>query len=43
MVDVEVRGEVFTTKGLAIREYNYLDVYLYEKWSDAEIPNFQEG
>lgn len=26
-----------------ILQYNYLDVYVYEKWSDKNIPVFQQG
>ena len=29
--------------GLIVRERNYLDVFIYDKWSDKELPNFQEG
>lgn len=29
--------------GLTIRERNYLEVFPYDKWSDKEIPQFQEG
>ena len=31
-------GEWFTAKGLIIEERNYLDVYPYDKWSDATLP-----
>jgi len=29
--------------GLIILERNYLDVYPYDKWSDKELPDFEEG
>ena len=29
--------------GLSVRERNYLDVYPYDKWSDKELPDFEEG
>ena len=29
--------------GLMVKERNYLDVYPYDKWSDKELPPFQEG
>ena len=29
--------------GLMVKERNYLDVYPYDKWSDKELPNFEEG
>src|SRR6266850_13017 len=31
------------SSGLSIRERNYLDVYPYDKWSDKELPDFEEG
>ena len=33
--------EKFYANGLMIIERNYLDVYPYEKWSDKEIPNYE--
>ena len=29
--------------GLTVRERNYLEVFPYDKWSDKELPQFQEG
>ena len=29
--------------GLRIRERNYLDVFIYDKWSDKELPHFENG
>ena len=29
--------------GLMILELNYLEVYVYDKWSDKNIPVFEEG
>lgn len=26
-----------------MRERNYLDVYIYDKWSDKELPHFETG
>ena len=26
-----------------VKERNYLDVFPYDKWSDKELPNFNEG
>lgn len=43
VVDMELGGERFTCKGLQILEKNYLDVYVYERWSDKNIPVFAEG
>ncbi len=37
-VEVEMGGERFFTKGLIIEEYNWLEVFPYEKWSDSYLP-----
>ena len=29
--------------GLVVREKNYLNVYIYEKWTGHTVPDFQEG
>ncbi|KAI0775801.1 DNA topoisomerase [Trametes elegans] len=42
-IDVQYGNEEFYATGLIIRERNYLDVFPYDKWSDKELPNFQEG
>ena len=42
-VEVQVEQEFFTAKGLAIRELNYLEVYIYEKWAETSVPNFEVG
>ncbi len=26
-----------------VKERNYLDVFPYDKWSDKELPNFEQG
>ncbi|ODN03898.1 DNA topoisomerase 3-alpha [Orchesella cincta] len=43
VVDIEIAGEKFVTNGLTIIERNYLEVYIYDKWSDKELPDFNEG
>ena len=36
--------ETFTAEGLMVIERNYLEVYVYEKWtSTQQLPNFREG
>ncbi|KAF2469712.1 DNA topoisomerase III [Lindgomyces ingoldianus] len=35
--------ETFNTSGLIILERNYLDVYIYDRWSNQELPPFIEG
>jgi DNA topoisomerase-3 len=42
-ITINIAGEEFTTKGLMISEENYLEVYIYDKWTDKNIPVFQEG
>ncbi|XP_045477736.1 DNA topoisomerase 3-alpha isoform X2 [Harmonia axyridis] len=42
-VTVDLADEKFTAKGLVILEKNYLDVYIYEKWTGKEINNYQQG
>ncbi|KAF8907833.1 DNA topoisomerase [Gymnopilus junonius] len=42
-VDVECGGEEFSATGLIVKEKNYLNVYIYEKWNGHYVPDFQEG
>lgn len=42
-VTVDIAREKFTAKGLVILEKNYLEVYVYEKWSGKEINNYSQG
>ncbi|XP_076641227.1 topoisomerase 3-alpha isoform X2 [Halictus rubicundus] len=42
-VEIDIAGEKFIANGLQIIERNYLNVYIYEKWSDKEILVYQEG
>ncbi|KAG0079394.1 DNA topoisomerase [Podila epicladia] len=42
-VEAQIKEEVFTTKGLIIRERNYLDVYPYDKWTGNVLPEFVLG
>ncbi|BGP08533.1 DNA topoisomerase [Rhodotorula toruloides] len=41
--EIEIAGEAFSAKGLVIRERNYLDVYIYDKWTGNHLPEFQVG
>ncbi|EKX73240.1 DNA topoisomerase III, putative [Theileria equi strain WA] len=43
MIFLDVSGEGFHTKGMVIREYNWLDIYTYEKWEGRIVPNFSQG
>ncbi|ORE01535.1 DNA topoisomerase [Rhizopus microsporus var. microsporus] len=42
-VEVKMDDEYFDAKGLVILERNYLEVYIYDKWTGNVIPEFQEG
>lgn len=42
-VEIDIAGEKFGANGLQIIEKNYLNVYIYEKWSNKEIHVYQEG
>uniref|UniRef100_A0A8D8S258 DNA topoisomerase n=1 Tax=Cacopsylla melanoneura TaxID=428564 RepID=A0A8D8S258_9HEMI len=42
-VNIDINNEQFTASGLVILERNYLDVYVYERWTGKEIHNYQRG
>ncbi|KAH7341007.1 DNA topoisomerase [Rhizoctonia solani] len=42
-VDVVVNDEEFYATGLIVLERNYLEVYIYDKWTGKHLPDFQEG
>lgn len=42
IVEIEIAGEKFVANGLIVIERNYLEVYIYDKWSDKEIPDFHQ-
>ena len=39
-VSININGERFSASGLSIKERNYLEVYIYDKWSDKEILDY---
>lgn len=39
-VNIDINGEKFHANGLMVIQRNYLEVYIYERWSDKEIPNY---
>ena len=41
--NVMLGGELFHVKGLIIEEYNWLEVFPYEKWSDSVLPPLVKG
>ncbi|MEN2495703.1 MAG: DNA topoisomerase 3-alpha, variant 2 [Marteilia pararefringens] len=43
VIDIECGGEAFFTKGLIIKEYNYLEIYCFEKWKNRIIDDYQRG
>ncbi|KAF5280260.1 hypothetical protein FQA39_LY18083 [Lamprigera yunnana] len=43
IVEVDIAGEKFVAKGLLILEKNYLEVYIYDKWSVKEIHQYSIG
>ncbi|KAF4519848.1 hypothetical protein B566_EDAN017439 [Ephemera danica] len=42
-VQLDIADEKFHASGLMVLERNYLDVYIYEKWSDSEIHLYEVG
>jgi len=42
-IEVKIGLETFTARGLLISEYNWLEVYPYEKWSDTVLPPLKKG
>ena len=43
-IEILYGDETFTAHGIRVLERNYLDVYIYDKWSDsAELPQFEAG
>ena len=41
-VNIDIAGEKFVGHGLSVRERNYLEVYIYERWSDKEIIDYSQ-
>ncbi|CAO3597197.1 unnamed protein product [Absidia cylindrospora] len=42
VVKISIATENFETKGLVIKERNYLEVYIYDVWKGRTISNFEE-
>ncbi|KAF2224271.1 DNA topoisomerase III [Elsinoe ampelina] len=43
-VEILYGSEIFKASGLTVLEKNYLDIYVYEKWtSTEELPHFEVG
>ncbi|KAI8333699.1 DNA topoisomerase [Chlamydoabsidia padenii] len=43
VVNISIATETFETKGLVIKEKNYLEVYTFDVWSGRTISNFIHG
>lgn len=43
VVNIEINGEKFLANGLRIIALNYLEVYPYDKWSNKQIHNYNQG
>ncbi|XP_030377119.1 DNA topoisomerase 3-alpha [Scaptodrosophila lebanonensis] len=43
IVNIDIAGEKFSANGLVIHERNYLDVYVYDKWSAKQIHHYEQG
>ncbi|CAF3834837.1 unnamed protein product [Rotaria sp. Silwood1] len=41
IIKINISNEIFNASGLIIRERNYLDVYIYDKWSEKELPHYE--
>lgn len=39
-VTIDIQGEIFNSWGLMITAKNYLEIFIYEKWSESTIPVF---
>lgn len=42
-VKISVADEIFIAKGLQINQYNWLDIYPYDKWIGNILPPFTKG
>ncbi|XP_050542923.1 DNA topoisomerase 3-alpha [Daktulosphaira vitifoliae] len=43
IVNIEINGEKFSASGLQIIALNYLEVYIYEKWSNKLMHEYNQG
>ncbi|KAG4068472.1 hypothetical protein HA402_004813 [Bradysia odoriphaga] len=43
IVNAQIVDEEFTATGLIIHERNYLEVYIYDKWTGKEVHPYQQG
>ena len=38
-IEININEEFFFAKGILITDYNYLQVYIYDKWTETNLPN----
>ncbi|CAD8174816.1 unnamed protein product [Paramecium octaurelia] len=42
-ITLQINDETFSKTGLVIKEKNYLEIYIYDEWSQSQVPNYQQG
>lgn len=40
---IDMAGEIFSCSGIEVVEPNFLDVYIFDKWCEKDLPAFVEG
>ncbi|QDZ19827.1 DNA topoisomerase [Chloropicon primus] len=43
VIQIDLGGEKFSTRGVAVKARNWLDVYPYRNWNQASLPDLREG
>jgi DNA topoisomerase-3 len=43
VIKIDICGEKFSSRGVTIKQRNWLDVYPYSNWNQAGLPNLQVG
>lgn len=41
MIEIAINEERFIARGMVITNYNYLEVYIYEKWVETSLPDLK--
>ncbi|CAD8086641.1 unnamed protein product [Paramecium sonneborni] len=42
-ITLQINDEFFSKTGLVIKEKNFLEIYIYDEWSQIQVPNYQCG
>ncbi|CAG2175473.1 unnamed protein product [Oppiella nova] len=42
-IEISINEELFALNGLRVEEKNYLEIYTYDKWTDKDIPQFNQN